>query len=74
VFTPLLVTSERCTNRRWPTTQPTAATPSSALAHVAAATLNALSLRARSGAGREVLDAMSSATIEIIYGREPAKG
>jgi TetR/AcrR family transcriptional regulator, copper-responsive repressor len=46
----------------------------SALAHIATATLNTLSLRARSGAGRATLEALSSATIAVICRREPANG
>jgi AcrR family transcriptional regulator len=43
------------------------------LAQVATASLNTLSLRARSGASRQTLEALAVATIEIICGRSSAR-
>jgi TetR/AcrR family transcriptional regulator, copper-responsive repressor len=42
-----------------------------ALAHIATATLNTIALRARTGAKRKTLNALTDATIEIICGSRP---
>jgi TetR/AcrR family transcriptional regulator, copper-responsive repressor len=50
------------------------AAPPHALAHIATAALNTIALRARTGAKREVLNALTDATIEVVCGpRDAAK-
>jgi hypothetical protein len=39
------------------------------LAHIATAGLNALAVRARTGAGHAALDALIDATVDVICGR-----